>query len=568
MMQILNLTKNMELQEKIRRNAKLKPKAATINRAILHQQRLKFHCQTVVTTDLSQAVSDFLAFVQNLIPHDKFVIFKTLFRFPLKTNEVTGIIFDKLSRIFDGRNAALNYQFSDSSSRDDWEVYRKEKLHEPEIWQTLGFENFKTEINSVIIVDVRSGENNAPEPYFYWLPINFVIDYEAKPSGEMIYISFRQDGNKIAVIDSEAYRIYSDDNGTIGSLIEEHRHNLGYCPARFFWSEPISLENPDVKCSPLSKELDNLDWYLFYHLSKRHLDLYAAYPIYSGYEQACDFSNEENGDYCDGGFIKNKQGFYKTDINGLMIRCPKCGNKRIAGVGSFVEIPIPTEGQPDLRNPVQILTVDRNSLDYNVDECARLKNEIITAVVGTAEDVQGKEAINENQVKATFESQSAILRKVKKGFEIAQKFVDETICRLRYGSNFISCSINYGTEFYLYDLNELRERYKIAKENGASDSELDALQTAIIETEYRHNPAMLERMLILSDLEPLKHLTTQEVINLYKENIISAEKLKQKINFIENIKRFERENTNILTFGKDIDYKRKIENINKVINTY
>ena len=115
--------------------------------------------------------------------------------------------------------------------------------------------------------------------------------------------------------------------------------------------------------------------------------------------------------------------------------------------------------------------------------------------------------------------------------------------------------------------NEIRA-VEIAKENGASDSELDALQTAIIETEYRHNPAMLERMLILSDLEPLKHLTTQEAINLYKENIISAEKLKQKINFIENIKRFERENMNILTFGKDIDYKRKIENINNVLKTY
>lgn len=558
----------MELLEKIRKNATLRPKAATINRAILHQQRLKFHSQTVVTTDLSFAVSDFLAFVQNLIPHDKFVIFKTLFRFPLKTNEITGIIFDKLSRIFDGRNAALNYQFADSDSRDDWEIYRKEKLHEPQIWQTLGFENFKTEINSVLIVDVRTGVNNTPEPYFYWLPINFVIDYEAKPNGEMFYVTFKQDGNKIAVIDDEAYRIFEDENGTIGNLIEEHKHGLGYCPARFFWSEPISLENPDVKCSPLTKELEALDWYLFYYLSKRHLDLYAAYPIYSGYEQACDYSNEENGDYCDGGFIKNKQGFYKTDMNGLMVRCPKCSDKRIAGVGSFVEVPIPTEGQPDLRNPVQILTVDRNSLDYNVNECARLKNEIITAVVGTAEDVQGKEAINEQQVKATFESQSAILRRVKKGFEIAQKFVDETICKLRYGNNFIACTVNYGTEFYLYDLTELRNRYKVAKDSGASDTELDALQTAIIETEYRHNPTMLERMMILSDLEPLKHLTTQEAITLFKDGIITAEELRAKINFISNIRRFERENTNILNFGNEIDYKKKIENINKVLLTY
>lgn len=40
-----------------------------------------------------------MAFVSNLLPHDKFKMFKTLFRYPVKTNEVTGVCFDKLSRI-------------------------------------------------------------------------------------------------------------------------------------------------------------------------------------------------------------------------------------------------------------------------------------------------------------------------------------------------------------------------------------------------------------------------------------------------------------------------------------
>jgi hypothetical protein len=118
-------------------------------------------------------------------------------------------------------------------------------------------------------------------------------------------------------------------------------NDVGYCPARFFWNEPLSLSEPDVKQSPLTKQLEALDWFLFYHISKRHLDLYGAYPIYSGYEQSCDFSNGENGDYCDGGFLKDKQGFYKLDAAGLLMRCPKCGDSRINGVGSFVEIPIP-----------------------------------------------------------------------------------------------------------------------------------------------------------------------------------------------------------------------------------
>ena len=341
---------------------------------------------------------------------------------------------------------------------------------------------------------------------------------------------------------------------------------FGYVP-RCSLSEPISISEPDVKASPLTKELDALDWYLFFTLSKRHLDLYASYPIYSGYEQACDFTNAENGDYCDGGFLKDKQGFYKFDANGLMCRCPKCGDKRIVGVGSFVEIPIPTEGQPDLRNPVQMLTVDKDSLDYNVSEIGRLEREIINAVCGYTEDAD-QTAINEQQVLASFQSQINALNNVKKQFEKAQTFVDATVCRLRYGDAFISASVNYGTEFFIFDAATLRERYKAAKESGASESELDALQQQILETEFRHNPAELQRMMILHELEPYRHLTAKEVTDLHTAGVVSDEDLKLKLNFTNLIKRFERENLNIVEFGTALNYADKIKRIKDTLTTY
>ena len=399
-----------------------------------------------------------------------------------------------------------------------------------------------------------------PEPYFYWLPIERVITYEANPTtGIMDFIIFRQDFGRIAVIDRDSYRIFREEKNNIGELLVENPHDLGYCPARFFWDEPVNLREPDIKLSPLTKELEALDWFLFFHISKRHLDLYGAYPIYSGYEQACDFSNGNNGDYCDGGFIRDKDGHYKFDQFGLeLLRCPKCGNKRIVGAGSFVEIPIPGEKQPDLHNPVQMLSVDRSSLDYNVDEEKRLRDDIITAVVGQNEEVTQREAFNEQQVKAAFESQSTVLNRIKKGFESAQQFVDETVCRLRYGKQFVSAKVNYGTEFYLYDANELRQRYKSAKEAGASEGELDALQNQIIETEYRNNPTQMQRMLILSELEPYRHLTRTEILDLYGKNLISEDELRIKLNFASYVRRFERENMNILEFGTQVPFDKKI----------
>lgn len=557
-----------EIRERIQKNKR----SQALTRAKLHQMRIKFHTVKRITAFNSPYVSipltQFLAWVENLLPHDKFVLFKTLFRYPIKTNEITDICFDKLSRIFDGRNPAFNYQFTNSAHRDDWEQYRQTHLGEPDVWATKGWEFFKSEINSVLIVDVpKEQSTELPEPYFYWLPIDDVITYEADPaSGQMKFIVFRR-RDEIVVIDDTSYRVWDDKKHT--GQIEgdtpklEALHDLGYCPARFFWDEPLSLEEPDVKASPLSAELESLDWFAFFHISKRQLDLYGAYPILSGYEQSCDFSNAENGDYCDGGFLRDKQGHYRLDMAGLLLRCPKCGNKRIIGAGSFVEIPVPNAEaqQPDLRNPVQLLTVDKNALDYNVEEQKRLREEIITAVVGQEEIVTNRDAFNEQQVQANFENVTTVLNRVKKGFESAQKWVDETVCRLRYGRYFISAKINYGTEFYLYSPDELRKRYQAAKDAGASESELDMMHNRILETEYRNDPVQLRRMQVLAELEPLRHLSRQEVTDLFTENLVSEEDLRIKLNFPTFVRRFERENTNILEFGSDIDYKRKIDTI-------
>ncbi len=564
--------------EKIREKIRENKRGATLTRAKLHQMRIKFHTVKRVTSFnapyISIPLTQFLAMVENILPHDKFVLFKALFRYPIKTNEITGICFDKLSRIFDGRNPAFNYQFVSPEDRDDWEEYRINKLNEPEIWATKGWEFFKSEINSVLIVDVaREQMSERPEPYFYWLPIEDVIDYKANPTtGQMDYIVFRRD-DEIVVLDDETYRVWKDSKHTgqiEGAPIVEAPHDLGYCPARFFWSEPLSLDEPDVKASPLSAELESLDWFEFFHISKRQLDLMGAYPILSGYEQSCDFSNGENGDYCDGGFLRDKQGRYRLDMAGLLMRCPKCGNKRIVGAGSFVEIPIPSEAEnvPDLRNPVQLLQVDRDSLDYNVDEEKRLKEDIITAVVGQDEIVTDRDAFNEQQVRANFESVTTVLNRVKKGFEAAQQWVDETICRLRYGTYFLSANINYGTEFYLYSADELRKQYKAAKEAGAPESELDMMQNRIIETQYRNDPMQLRRMLLLAEIEPYRHLSREEVTELFEKNIIPEEDFRIKINFPTFVRRFERENTNVLDFGNAIPYPQKINAITAGLRRY
>ena len=561
----------MALQvSEIRERIKSPKKTQTIKKAIRHENRLRFHAESFVEpSEISQPLTTFLEWVKTLIPKDKFKVFVSLFQFPTPIIQLTNSVFNDLERVYDGKNPSVNYQFTDTTYRDDWEWYRQEILKEPEVWRKKGWDAVKTAINSVLVVDLPEEQKDEyPEPYFYFLGIEHVIDYEFK-NGVLQWIIFRQPGNKIACFDDTYYRtIQLDKDGKADGDPIEREHGLGFCPARFFWSTELTQQQPDIKRSPLSPQLANLDWLLFFSISKRHLDLYAPYPIYSAYEADCDFQNNETGDYCDGGYLRDQNQSYKVLRDGTVEQCPVCANKRLAGVGSFIEIPVPTGNDPDLRNPVQITTIDKSSLDYNVEEVNRLKTEVYTSVVGVGGDVQQKQSINEMQVEANFESRSSVLNSLKGNLEAARKFVDDTCCILRYGENFLGSSISMGTEFYIYSVNDLYAQYKQAKENGASEAILDSIGDQIIETEYRNDSQEMQRMLILKHLEPYRHYTFDELMKLQEKQLLNQDSLKIKINFSTFVDRFERENTNIIEFGSQLEFDKKINIINEKFRDY
>lgn len=548
-------------------------KRQIIRKASLLQKRLRFHTETnIAVSDSNQPTMIFLDWVSHLLPKDKYNIFLQLFKFPLPTPAVVEDVYKELERVFYSRNSSSSYQFSDSELAEDWADYRINKLHEPEIWKTVGWNRMQVSPNSILIVDLPVEQTSErPEPYFYWLEIDDVIDYETSCSKNLSWIVFKQPEYRIAVMDELSTRVYQlNEKNEITGLVTEAIHNLGFCPACFFWSTQLNEKNKELKKNPITKELSNLDWYLFFAISKQHLDLYAPYPIYSAYEADCNFENNETGDYCDGGFLRNARGEFKMLADGSVERCPCCSEKRIAGPGSFLEVPVPNqaEGIADMRNPVQITTIDKNSLQYNVDECVRLRNDIITSIIGSGGTVSEKEAINEIQVAANFESKTSVLNALKTNFEQAQKFVEDTICRLRYGDSFISSSINWGTEFYVFTVKELYEKYKSAKDSGATESELDAISQHILEVEYRNNPLVLQRMLILKQLEPFPHKTLEEVIKLSEANLVDPKMVKLKINFSSYIDRFERENVNIIAFGINKTLREKISIISKKLLDY
>lgn len=558
-------------REKIKAEIERPRKRETIRKAIAQQDWIKFHTDTNLDAVTSMPFERFKTFMKSQLPEDKYLTSLNNLKFPIPTNRVTESIFTKLAKIFDGGNPAFNYQFHNTQERDDWEWYRQEKLDEPKVWSQKAWKYFQTEINCVMIVDmplVEDATDRYPQPYLYFVPISEVISYEVdKRTGNMKWIIFKDD-KRVIVIDNEAYRTFDFKDKKLGELLSENYHELGYCPARFFWNDPLSLKEPDLKRSPLSKELSALDWYLFKSLGVKHLDTYASYPIYSAFEEECDYSDKD-GNICRKGYLQKPEGGYLTDIDGNPVLCPIChGKKQLAGAGSFITVPVPTDGQPDLRKPVDITTIDKQALDYNVGELKRLETDIVNSCVGLDNTILNETSLADKQVDATFESKDNVLNRIKEGFEEAQRWADTTICLLRYESAFISASISYGNEFYTLSPEALQKRYKDAKDGGASEADLDAIYTQLIETTYRHNPVQLQRMIILKDLEPFVHRTLEQVQSLYENGLCSQAEVVLKSDFMGFIRRFERENDNILEFGTNIPYSEKINNIYQSLLSY
>jgi len=539
--------------EQIQKIVKAKTNQPEIQQGIKHQERLQFHVETTLNkNDLSPYYHDFKRWIgeenPELLAKDKFARFEQLIKAPIQTVELTESIFSRLFKIFFSQDSYFNYKFTDDALELDWADFREDKF-----WPTIGFQAMQTAIDSVWVVDLPSEQaSEFPEPVNKLIDINDVLAIQNDEYNNCLYVIF-QLGEYVYVYDDVSFRVYSMGSRGISTLpIAEVLHDLGYTPARMFWSEKLKSNNFINKESPITKELTDLDWLLFHMTSKRYMDIANAYPVVARYN--------EGQEYRDDDITENEQ---RTSGQRPM------GND-LVGAGSINEVDPPREGEIDLmqHGPIKIIAPDTASLDWHVQEEIRLIDKIYKAVVGTNNEQKNESAKNEMQVDAAFESQKSVLFRVKKNFEIINKFADMTICKLRYGERFIGCEIDYGTQFFLKDVDDLQEELKTAKESGASDAILETISNNILHTKYRDDDKSITRANIITDLDPLPNRTLNEATNLFKNGAINKINFIIKTNLINFVRRFERENINIVDFGSKIDYAKKIQQINESLKLY
>lgn len=558
------------------------------------RKRLRNELHTETKTDYGiyeaydRAASDFLDWVKRVLNDETIQRrFQTLLVPPYATNELVETINTELHRAINSNEHVVKLNFSDPELEIEAEEYRK-KLGDHVFWKTAGFDEFTHSVDNILVVDLPNLElddlgniidpPDIPEPYYYFLDINNLIDIENKkvliPDDTLStfttfkteYVAFFESEEMAVLIDDDFYRTFSYIDGNF-SLLSESEHNLGFCPAKSFWSTPLNSKTDIVKKGGITNSYSNLDWLLFWHTSKKYLDQYAAFPIYAAYKKKCTYFDPKREAACNAGYLQWTDEFGNEHTD----NCPNCSKPANLGPGAFVEIEAPQDDDHDLmKNPVQVIPAEKVSIEFAVSEVERLWDLIYLNSVGVSSEAKNDQAKNEKQIQGMFESRENVHSKIRKNFEVAQSFVLDVVMKLRYGDSYISNSVSYGNKSYLQSESDQIEELKSAKEAGMANYELGIRKEKIIKSRYRNNPDMIARIEILKHLEPYPDYSLTELIELKNSDpgLVSRIDLIKKAKFNSFIDRFERENVSIINFGVNNNFDIKIKSISVILDQY
>jgi len=570
-----------------------------IVRARLKRDRHRLHTEPETECDdtfhWSRHHVRFLDWVKRILKSDdNYQRFYELYRPPIATNELVDMIFSQYQKVFQSENKYEKFNFTDADLNSDAEAYRK-TIGDFHFWETQGFEHMKDSIDDILIVDMPrydpngeptddpDADDNYPQPYYYFLDIENVIDIQntrvkAVDYGneesfffKTEYVIFWEDKQTICVFDDNFYRTFTKTDGSDPKLLKEVPHDLGYCPARSFWTTPLNNRTNILKRGPITVSISRLDYYEFKDISAQILKLYASYPIYAVYKGICNYKDPINKTRCIDGFLVGEQGNAQYPEKGNQ-RCPKCTNKMKVGWGNILELQAPQNNDdPDLlKNPVKVIPAEKESVEIATNELDCLWDDIFKACVGGDIEEDKNQAKNEDQIAAGFESKTAKLLWVKKNFEAIHSFALDTVFRLRYGDQYISGTIDYGDVFFQKDEKTAMDEYVKAKTQQLPAFDLAIRRDKLNETRYRNNPDMVYRLEILKNLDPFPDddiVSISETFSVMPD-LIDPIDLCVKANFNRFVSRFEREQATVLLFGASLNFDVKIKTIYAMLQQY
>lgn len=480
-------------------------------------ERIQMHSLPVVSSQFETVINKQLNYIKKILPENKHATFFDSIRLPLYTTGIIAKVISRNKKIFNGKNPSLEI----TGFKQFGEKLKDKILAEVKEISNIFYHALYHNSQDILIINIRDGK-----PEMQIIPAESIIEI-TEENGKIQYLKFKirvQDKQGIAEIDKEFYRSEIDNEKN------KTKHNLGYCPAKYIEEETAG----DVRNGLLLGSLSNLDWLLFFSISKRLNDLSGAFPIISVYEEECNYRHED---------IECKKGVLVSNINGALydnerkpIKCPVCTNRKFMGSGTVLKIKMPQDDEKsNLMPPINVTPGDIPSLEYCTKEQERLENNLFKSLTGY--EIEIPQAINEKQVQAMFENSKTIINDIARKTERLINFYYQTIADLTYKTRQIQ-TVRYslGTEFYLFTESELLTMYLDLRDKQSDISILDSIYYEYLKTKYRNDPEEYEKQKTLFEIDTFRHLTIDQVRLLISEQIATKEELIYKIRKTELLK--------------------------------
>jgi hypothetical protein len=300
-----------------------------------------------------------------------------------------------------------------------------------------------------------------------------------------------------------------------------------------------------AKKSPFSDALDLADDYVISYTAIKNSQMRTAY------KKEWEIETRES---C--GSSQCNEGVIYSDVDGTQVACGRCAELKL--------------GENALRlytNPVGENSSDVPLLDYQIRTLTELELKIKNSCLGQGFSQDNPNVSkNQMQVMSNYDSIESVLNFWSADISSVWKFQNDSIAKLSFGNEFEYSSFSLGNKYFFKTEEQIEITEKIARENGAPNYILEDLRIEKINTKYKNNPDALLRQMILDQIEPLKEYNTADIQTFFSSGVIPKEQLILKINFVDFVNRYERENGIIRVVGND--FEKSVNIVKEVIYSY
>ena len=505
----------------------------------------------------------------------------------LPSTEIINTINNELKEVWNGQNQFFTIKLTNENQTIEAIQYLQsidfEQFYRFEMWAKL----FNL-VNEIVIIDLPLISENTEideeslNPYQYSINIQNVkyINFDDDCSIKEILFT-TTDKNVFYHYTNEYYSVIQRDNENEYYILEPTNHNIGYCPAKFFWNIRMNSKNIIARQTPFDKKVEALYKYVYLHTEAFKADVIYSNPDKIIPQYGC--GNQENNTKCIGGklYTCSQDAIIQgNDYSGFSIPviedgqhqlCSVCGvNQHTVGAGNTYNInfaELITEDGNQISLPNDLVKYAQAPIEGFVNEqkrVAELEQDIIKSCVGTIHE-QTKQQINEKQVVSNYEQRTTILYNLGLSFSEIMNWSAKTILILKYGVESIE-NVNFflGSDFFVKTEAELK------KEQNETQNPTDKIliQNDIFRTKYKHNAKELKRAERLNDIMPYSNLNDEYFFKFVEKGFINNTDVELRNNFNHYISEFERITKNrITTFDIDFTKLKILELVEAKINT-